>query len=402
MCIRDSTYPERWAEVLRDKVYQCQKDREQIYALGGLHVIGTERHEARRIDNQLRGRAGRQGDPGSSRFYISLEDELMRRFGGERLQPWMDRAGFEEAPLEFNMLAKVIESVQERVEGYNFDVRKHVLEYDNVVNKQREVVYAERRKILGRDDLHDDLLNMVEMEIKRVVTATTQGYDDEWDLEGLLAELRRFVPVPRTYTVEDLKGLEPEDIVSKFAELADHFYWDMNQTLGRETYRALRQEELSLKTMAESQDPFYQTLVKQVNDQIGAETVAEWYDQPLRRLPDTLEEQLTAIVIDVYRLYRDRRLMLRQLDNHWVHHLTSLDMLREGIGLRAIGQQNPLVAYQKEAFDMYQQMLAEVQGEIVRTLFLVPRAQQAPATQRQRRPTPVSYTHLTLPTKRIV
>jgi len=384
------TYPERWAEVLRDKVYQCQKDREQIYALGGLHVIGTERHEARRIDNQLRGRAGRQGDPGSSRFYISLEDELMRRFGGERLQPWMDRAGFEEAPLEFNMLAKVIESVQERVEGYNFDVRKHVLEYDNVVNKQREVVYAERRKILGRDDLHDDLLNMVEMEIKRVVTATTQGYDDEWDLEGLLAELRRFVPVPRTYTVEDLKGLEPEDIVSKFAELADHFYWDMNQTLGRETYRALRQEELSLKTMAESQDPFYQTLVKQVNDQIGAETVAEWYDQPLRRLPDTLEEQLTAIVIDVYRLYRDRRLMLRQLDNHWVHHLTSLDMLREGIGLRAIGQQNPLVAYQKEAFDMYQQMLAEVQGEIVRTLFLVPRAQQAPATQRQRRPTLVA------------
>ena len=167
-------YPERWAKVLQDRVQKCERDRQRIYELGGLHVIGTERHEARRIDNQLRGRAGRQGDPGSSRFYISLEDELLRRFGGERLAPWMERAGLDEAPLEFGAIARIIESVQERVEGYNFDIRKHVLEYDDVVNKQREVVYEEREKILSRDDLHDDLMDMVKSEITQIVQLKTQ------------------------------------------------------------------------------------------------------------------------------------------------------------------------------------------------------------------------------------
>ena len=168
-----TAYPTRWAEVLGRKMEECRRDRERVYQLGGLHVIGTERHEARRIDNQLRGRAGRQGDPGSSHFYVSLEDELMRRFGGERLQPWMDRAGLEDAPLEFKVISRVIGSIQERVEGYNFDVRKHVLEYDNVVNKQREVVYKERQKILAHDDLHDDLMDMVTAEIQSVVQAHT-------------------------------------------------------------------------------------------------------------------------------------------------------------------------------------------------------------------------------------
>ncbi|MBN1878081.1 MAG: preprotein translocase subunit SecA [Anaerolineae bacterium] len=366
-------YPERWAEILRDRIQECQADRQQVYNLGGLHVIGTERHEARRIDNQLRGRAGRQGDPGSSRFYISLEDELMRRFGGERLKPWMERAGLDEAPLEFSALSKAIASIQERVEGYNFDIRKHVLEYDDVVNKQRAVVYAERRKILSRPDLQEDLMEIVETEINRLVTAHTQRDDEDWDLDGMLAELRRFIPIPSAYSVTELKTLEPDDMVGQFMNWAEQRYANLNQRLGEEVYSILRKEEISLQTMAESPDAIYRTIAQRVEETLGEEKLSEWYDQPLRRIPDVQEAQVKAIIIDVNRLFRDRRLMLQQLDNHWIHHLTALDMLREGIGLRAYGQQNPLVAYQKEAFDMYQEMLSSVQQQIVRLLLLEPR-----------------------------
>lgn len=393
-------YPERWAEALRDKVVQCRKDRERVYALGGLHVIGTERHEARRIDNQLRGRAGRQGDPGSSRFYISLEDELMRRFGGERLQPWMDRAGFEEAALESSMLGKVIESVQERVEGYNFDIRKHVLEYDNVVNKQREVIYAERRKVLSRDDLHDDLMAMFETEVRRVVNAHEAGARDrsesealsDADTEALLAELRRFVPLPRGFGVSDLQALDAEALISQACGWADQAYWELNRRMGEDLYRSMRQDELPVSALLESRDPFFAQIRDVLERTIGIEALEPWHDQPIRRLDEALEGQVRDAVVEAHRLFRDRRLMVRQIDDHWVRHLTSLDMLREGIGLRAVGQQNPLVAYQKEAYEMYQEMLASVQSEVVRSLFLVPqtaaaggqrRVQPEPARQRQ-------------------
>ncbi|HOU13597.1 MAG TPA: SEC-C metal-binding domain-containing protein [Anaerolineae bacterium] len=372
------TYPERWAKVLFDRVQKCERDRKRIYELGGLHVIGTERHEARRIDNQLRGRAGRQGDPGSSRFYISLEDELLRRFGGERLQPWMERAGLDEAPLEFNAIAKVIESVQQRVEGFNFDIRKHVLEYDDVVNKQREVVYAERAKLLSRADLHDDLMDMVKSAIQRIVEPKTQGYEDEWDLEGLLAELRQAVPALHDYTVEKLQGMTPEAMIEEFVQKADQHYQDINQRLGEMTYHSLRQEETSLQALAETRDPFTALVIERINTDIGYETVAPWYDQPIRRMPTEVEEQIKNVIINVGRLFRDRRLMLQQLDNHWVRHLTDLEMLREGIGLRAIGQQKPIVAYQKEAYEAYQEMLASVQTQIVRSLFLIPQQARAP------------------------
>ncbi|MBN2002946.1 MAG: SEC-C domain-containing protein [Anaerolineae bacterium] len=378
-------YPERWAEVLYTKVQQCKADRDRIYAVGGLHVIGTERHEARRIDNQLRGRAGRQGDPGSSRFYISLEDELMRRFGGERLQPWMDRAGFEDAPLEVGVLGKVIESVQERVEGYNFDVRKHVLEYDDVVNKQRTVVYAERQKILQRDDLHEDLMDMVATDIQRVVNAHME--DDDATPEGLLSELRRFIPIPRSYDVTKLKGQEAEELVEEFKAMADQLYWNIHNALGKEMYRMVRQEEPSLKALFENQDPFYLTLKKRLEARLASDTLAQWYEEPLRRMPDDIEAKVAEVFVEVYRLYRDRRLMLRQLDTHWIQHLTALDVLREGIGLRAVGQQNPLVAYQKEAYAMYQEMLGAVQSEIVRNLFLVPATRQPAGQQQTRVPT---------------
>ncbi|MFN2109970.1 MAG: preprotein translocase subunit SecA [Anaerolineae bacterium] len=371
-------YPEPWAKILRDRVQKCDADRQRVYALGGLHVIGTERHEARRIDNQLRGRAGRQGDPGSSRFYISLEDELLSRFGGERLAPWMDRAGLEEAPLEFGAIARAIESIQERVEGYNFDIRKHVLEYDDVVNKQREVVYKERAKILSREDLHDDLLEMVTSEIRHIVEPKTQGYEDEWDIEGMVAELRQAVPALYNFTAQKFDSLSPEEIIETCVKEADRAYWLLNQQLGEGTYHSMRQEEVSLKALSETPRPDFAMMVETVDTRIGRDVVAQWYDQPIRRMPTEIEEQVEQVVVDVVRVFRDRQLMLQQLDGHWVRHLTDLDMLREGIGLRAIGQQKPIVAYQKEAYETYQEMLRSVQAQIVRSLFVIP---QQPRTQ---------------------
>ncbi|MDF1512391.1 MAG: preprotein translocase subunit SecA [Anaerolineae bacterium] len=380
-------YPDtRWAEVLRDNVRECLREREQVYGQGGLHVIGTERHEARRIDNQLRGRAGRQGDPGSSRFFISLEDELMRRFGGERLQPWMDRAGLEDGALEFNMLAKVIESVQERVEGYNFDVRKHVLEYDNVVNKQREVIYAERRKILSREDLHDDLMDMVVGEIRRVVDSHFATDDESQDLETLLSELRRFIPLPRSLTVDQMQGLDIDALVKEFLDWAEKAYASINQQVGTALFTAIRQEERTLHSILETPDAFYSNIAEKLHTRINSDQLEPFYDVPVRRLPQDISDVLENIVIEVNRLFQDRRSMLRQIDNHWIRHLTSLDVLREGIGLRAVGQQNPLVAYQKEAFETFQDMLASIQTEIVRSLFTVPSGTPVRAQRRQPQP----------------
>ena len=380
----------RWVEVLREKVAQARADRERVYAQGGLHVIGTERHEARRIDNQLRGRAGRQGDPGSSRFFISLEDELMRRFGGERLQPWMDRAGLEEDALESGLLGRVIESVQERVEGYNFDIRKHVLEYDNVVNKQREVVYAERRKVLSRPDLHDDLMSMLEAEVRGVIGGRQDGVE-AGDAEAVLAELRRFLPIPRTFDTAALERLETDALVDRVVAWAEETYWKMNEGLGEDLYRAMRQQETPVRALFETSDPFYSRVREALEASAEADAFASWYDQPVRRLPEELETLARQAVIDAHRVFRDRRLMVRQIDDHWVQHLTSLDMLREGIGLRAIGQQNPLVAYQKEAFEMYQEMLASVQSQIVRSLFLIPQMSTA-GGQRQPAGAPFAQT----------
>ncbi len=375
-------FPTRWAEILRDKVRRCEADRETVYRLGGLHVIGTERHEARRIDNQLRGRAGRQGDPGSSRFYISLEDEIMRRFGGEKLQPWMERAGLDDAPMEFRVLSKVIESIQERVEGYNFDIRKHVLEYDNVVNKQREVVYAERRKILSRDDLHDDLMEMVEDEVRAIVNTYTQGYPEEWNLKELLGELRRTLPVvPSGFQVERWAGLSPDEIIEQVLEWAEAAYRERSRSEGMRLYRQIVSTQgMSLRWMEESREPFYRLVAERVRAQVDDATYAAWAEHALGTLPPEAREVIRETMLDVYRLIRDRNVMIRVLDGHWVRHLTDLDILREGIGLRAIGQQNPLVAYQREAYEQYQKMLEAVKHDIVRDIFL----QQEPQRRAQR------------------
>ncbi len=299
-------YPTRWAEVLAEKYAMCQQARAKVVALGGLHIVGTERHEARRIDNQLRGRAGRQGDPGSSRFYLSLQDDLMRRFGGQRVAGLMDSLGVEEdIPIAAGLVNKSIEGAQTRVEGYNFDIRKHLLEYDDVVNQQREVIYAQRRRILSSSNLRDTILTMVIDELRRLVGVATDSEDpDEWDFVTLHNAVRAIMPLPATTTAGRWKPMAPDQIEDELLDLAERLYDDKEHSLGSELMRRL-----------------------------------------------------------------ERAVMLRVVDNLWVRHLTDLDMLREGIGLRAFGQQDPLVAFKHEAFDMYGQLTDSIQHDIIHAIY---------------------------------
>ncbi len=311
-------FPERWAEVLAEATRECAADREKVVALGGLHVIGTERHEARRIDNQLRGRSGRQGDPGSSRFYVSLEDDLMRRFGGQSIAGLMERLGVEDnVPIEHNMISKAIENAQIKVEGYNFDLRKHVLEYDDVVNTQREIIYAQRRRILSEPTMKPTIMGMIEDEIRALVSTYTsdQVLPEEWDLNGLHRAVNRIFPLPATETAARWRELTPQQLEERLLELARERYEEKERSLGSETMRQI-----------------------------------------------------------------ERLVMLRAVDNRWVRHLTDLDTLREGIGLRAYGQVDPLVAFKKEAHEMYQGLLAAIQEDIVHQIFHVePVREMAPA-----------------------
>jgi len=368
------TFSERWAEVLAQATADCAADREKVIALGGLHVIGTERHEARRIDNQLRGRAGRQGDPGSSRFYLSLEDELMRRFGGERAQNLMARTGMEDVPLEFGLLSKTIESVQTRVEGYNFDLRKHVLEYDDVVSKQREVIYAQRREVLGKRDLRDQVLQMVCDEIEGLLALYCSGKEtEEWDLKGLHGELRTFFPLPPGFDYRQWARLSRAEIQSELLRQAEQAYDQLNRALGHQVYRDAVQQDATLALLHASNDPLRRLIYERVTEHLGDRLNGEMAAVPLRRLPDEVKERVEAGFIEAVRVYRDRQVLLHAVDSLWVRHLTDLSILREGIGLRAFGQQNPLVAYRKEAHEMYQALLGRIRSQVAHTLFLVPR-----------------------------
>jgi len=308
-------YPERWAEVLADKHYLCEQNKKKVLELGGLHVIGTERHEARRIDNQLRGRAGRQGDPGSSRFYLSLQDDLMRRFGGQRVASIMESLGVEDdVPIEAGLVNKSIESAQTRVEGHNFDIRKHLLEYDDVVNQQREVTYAQRRRILASPNLRESLLTMVTDTLHQLVADATASEDpDEWDFVTLHNAVRAIFPLPATMSASRWHTMAPDEIEEELVTLAEQLYDEKEQGLGPELMRQL-----------------------------------------------------------------ERAVMLRVVDNLWVRHLTDLDALREGIGLRAFGQQDPLVAFKREAHEMYGQLMGAIQHDIVHAIY---RAQVVAAPQ---------------------
>jgi preprotein translocase subunit SecA len=298
-------YAERWAEVLRDVYRETKQYQDQVKAAGGLYVVGTERHEARRIDNQLRGRAGRLGDPGRSRFFLSLEDDLIRRFGGDRITGIMDRLGIEDdQPIEAGMISKAIENAQTRVEGHNFDIRKHVLKYDEVVNEQRETIYAERRRILSEPSLKPTILDMLSQEVEGVVSQFTNGiHRDELNLEELTQALRTVFPFPDDFDIAAWEDLETAEIRAAAVEMALAVYDEKEAEIGVETMRRA-----------------------------------------------------------------EKQIMLRSVDHRWVRHLTDLDRLREGIGLQAIAQVDPLVAYKRQAYAMYQELMGDIRSDIVKML----------------------------------
>lgn len=306
---------EKYREILAEVKKETDAEHEKVVALGGLHIIGTERHESRRIDNQLRGRAGRQGDPGSSRFYVSLEDDLMRLFGGEMITKWMERLGWEEdVPIEHPRLSRSIETAQKRVEARNFDIRKQVLEYDDVMNKQREVIYKERRRVLEGTDLKPVILDMIHEVIKGLVDAYAgeKVHPDEWDLEGLLNQLELVFGFKFNMSEEQLRSRGRNSLLADLYEIARTAYDEKEKLIGADEMRAL-----------------------------------------------------------------ERFIMLRIVDAKWMDHLEAMDDLREGIGLRAYGERNPLIEYKMEAFDLFNSMIAGIREDTVRWVFRFNPAQTA-------------------------
>ncbi|MGL5206143.1 MAG: preprotein translocase subunit SecA [Acidaminococcaceae bacterium] len=282
---------------------------EGVPALGGLHIVGTERHESRRIDNQLRGRCARQGDPGSTRFFLSLEDDLMRLFGSDNISSIMDKLGMEEdEPIEHTLVTKSIESAQKKVESRNFDMRKHVLEYDDVMNQQREVIYAQRKKILVENNLRDNIMDMVNRVVDRTMAmyAPPDVYSEDWDLPALIAYAEEFYAPPNTLTVEHLQSLSREELNEYLQKLA-----------------------------------------------------VDYYEQREEAISPAIMRELENLV------------MLKVVDSHWMQHLDAMDMLREGVGLRAYGQRDPLVEYKLEAYDMFQAMIDAIQDDVVRYMYRV-------------------------------
>lgn len=276
-----------------------------VRELGGLAVIGTERHESRRIDNQLRGRAGRQGDPGMSQFYLSLEDDLMKRFGSERIKAFLDRMkiGEEDAVIQSKMLTKQVESAQKRVEGNNYDTRKNVLQYDDVMREQREVIYKQRQEVIMEEtSLSKPMMNMIKRTISRVVDAHTQLEKDNWNLEGIVDFAGSTLVHEDSISIDDLKGKEPQQIKEYLNELAQEVF---------------------------------NTKANQLN---GPEQLLEF----------------------------EKVVILRVVDSKWTDHIDAMDQLRQSIGLRAYGQNNPLVEYQTEGYKMFEEMVGAIEYEVTR------------------------------------
>ena len=298
--------------------HQWRREHDAVIELGGLHVVGTERHEARRIDNQLRGRTGRQGDPGSSQFFVSLDDDLMRRFGTDRVQGIMQRLGVEEEqPIESGMVTKALESAQTKVEGHNYEIRKYVLEFDNVINQQRSVIYEQRERILKADDLAGLLHDMVTREIEALVEAHgASPHSEESELDALVQSYAAIVGGERSrLDVRELAGLRAGDIA--------------------------------------------ETLIADAEARIQAKR-------------DEFTPELTDRLM--------RWVMLRTTDYLWVEHLTAMEDVRQGIGLRAYGQQDPLVAFKREGFQMFQQLVNAIRADIVRQFYRVQVQQQVPTS----------------------
>jgi len=298
---------DKYSEIYNDIKASCDKEHHDVMSAGGLFILGTERHESRRIDNQLRGRSGRQGDPGESRFYLSLEDDLLRIFGSERISAIMDRLGVQEnEPIEHKLISRSIEGAQKKVEGRNFEIRKHLLEYDDVMNKQREVVYSERRKILSEDNLREFIDEMIGevLEDALALYAPIKSSEKDWDIDGLRA------------WVKNIFDFEPEISPNK-GDTTD-------------------------------------TLFQNVKDEINA-----YYD--------IREQEFTP---DIMRMV-ERQILLMTLDTLWKDHLLSMDHLKDGIGLRGYGQKNPLREYQREGFDMFVSTIARMRELSLERLFKI-------------------------------
>lgn len=306
-------YESMWPAELAKQKAAVTKGHEEVVALGGLYVLGTERHESRRIDNQLRGRSGRQGDPGESRFYLSLQDELMRRFNSALVERFLTAAGIpEDTPIESKMVTNAIKSAQTQVESQNFEMRKNVLKYDDVMNRQREVIYRERREVLEGADIKDQVLTFIEDTIRGYVgVATSEGFPEEWDLNQLWTVLKSTYPI--SFSVEDLEkevggrtGLDADFLAQRITDDILAAYAKREAELGVEVTREL-----------------------------------------------------------------ERKILLSVLDRKWREHLYEMDYLQEGIGLRAMAQRDPLVEYQKEGFDLFAAMMDAVKEEMVGFLFNV-------------------------------
>lgn len=307
-------------------------EHNKVVELGGLHVIGTERHESRRIDNQLRGRAARQGDPGSTRFFLSLEDNLMRIFGGQQVAALMNTLNVDEdMAIESSLITRQIQSSQKKVETYHFDIRKHVLEYDDVMNIQREKFYAQRRKVLQGENLSPDIQFMIEQELDRILKSyiSPEMRPEEYiyeDLQGLVRELHSLMPQLSNIEVNDFQGLKYDNIFDKLKDFAINAY---------------REHETNT--------------VKFYND------VLEKYEQNYNlQEPFSNDNVMRGI---------ERDILLRVIDSKWIDHLHNIDILRDGIGLRAYGQKDPLIEYKKEAYDLFNNMMHDIQSETVKYLF---------------------------------
>ncbi|MEY2826903.1 MAG: hypothetical protein RLZZ183_22 [Actinomycetota bacterium] len=302
-------YNHAYLEELKNTTLQVANEHDEVANLGGLYVLGTERHESRRIDNQLRGRSGRQGDPGESRFYLSLQDELMRRFKGELVDAFLRRFNVpDDVPIEAKMVTNAIRNAQTQVEQQNFEIRKNVLKYDEVLNKQRQVIYEERRQVLEGEDLSPQIKEFIEETIRAyVLAATSEGYPEQWDLDQLLNALRNLYPV--AVSIEALKQQNGGSIDQEI--LLEAFLKDVNQAY--ETREAL----LTSKVMREL----------------------------------------------------ERQVVLSVLDRKWREHLYEMDYLQEGIGLRAMGQRDPLVEYQKEGYDLFVAMMDAIKEQVVGFVF---------------------------------
>lgn len=316
---------EKYQSLIKRYDEEIAPEADEVRAAGGLFIIGTERHESRRIDNQLRGRAGRQGDPGESCFYISLEDDLMRLFGGDRVRLIMEKMNFEEdIPLEVGFLSKAIESAQRKIEGNNFAIRKHVLDFDDVMSQMRETIYSQRRKVLDGEDIHDNIIQMMKQDIEaNVKTYCSDSVAENWNLDGLRSQYMNvyLMDTDLRYTIDDLNEIDQKDIIDLIQRRGDLIY-------------NMREEEFGTENMREL----------------------------------------------------ERVCLLKTVDRYWMDHIDAMDELKNGIGLRGYAQRNPVEEYRFEGFNMFDEMIAAIREETVKLVLTMPVRMQAPQREQVMRP----------------